>query len=181
MGGDQSFANGKVFWNPASDAYYVLRNDNMRWQYYRAYRRYTLEEGQFNVSGSIKLQGRSDHRGVMLSSADGPRTVTDESGSFGLNYEGQTTLEIRHAGYLDVVATIKAVPDAQLNLGEISLFGGDVNGDSRIDILDISYIGYRFSSADAQADLNGDGVVDVLDLSLVGANFGKSGPVSWEY
>jgi YVTN family beta-propeller protein len=180
IGGDQAFANGTVFWNPASDAYYVLRNDTMRWQYYRAHRRYDAQDIEPNVTGQVKLQGRSQHGGVMLLGDAGMRIASQENGQFGLHYAGQTTLRIHHPGYLDVQATIKADPDVYLDIGEIELLGGDVNGDNRIDILDISYVGYRFSTADAQADLNEDGVIDILDLSLVGANFGQIGPVLWQ-
>jgi hypothetical protein len=180
MGGHQSFANGRVFWNPASDAYYVLRLDNHRWQYYRAHRRYTLIEIEPNVVGVIKLQGRSDHRGAILFSPDGPHTVTDERGVFGLSYEGQTTLQIHRAGYLDAEVTVRADLDAHSDMGTLTLISGDVNGDNEINILDLSYVGAKFSGTDAKADLNGDGVVDILDLTLVGANFGKSGPVPWQ-
>jgi hypothetical protein len=179
LGGDQSFANGTVFWNPASDAYYVLRNDTMRWQYYRAHRRYDAEGIEPNVTGQLRLQGRSQHGGVILLGEAGMRTASMENGRFELSYAGQTTLRIHHPGYLDVQATIKADSDLHLDLGEIELLGGDVNGDQRIDILDIAYIGYHFSSADAQADLNGDGAVDIFDIALAGANFGQTGPVSW--
>ena len=51
---------------------------------------------------------------------------------------------------------------------------------SRIDILDLSYVGYHFGSDEPAADLNGDGRVDILDLSMVGANFGQTGPILWE-
>ena len=180
MGGDQAFANGRVFSNPASDAYYVLRNDTMRWQYYRAHRRYDAQDIEPNVTGQVRLQGRSQHGGVILLGDAGVRTASQENGQFGLHYAGQTTLRIHHPGYLDVQATIKADPNVYLDIGEVELLGGDVNGDNRVDILDIAYVGYRFSTADARADLNQDGVIDILDLSLVGANFGQLGPVLWQ-
>ena len=52
--------------------------------------------------------------------------------------------------------------------------------DNRIDILDLSYVGYRFAGSDARADLNDDGIVDILDLSMVGTNFGRIGPELWQ-
>jgi YVTN family beta-propeller protein len=179
IGGDQRFANGQVFWNPAADAYYVLRNDDHTWRYYRAHRRYDTGEIEPNITGRISLQGRANNQGAILTSTTGPHTTTDENGGFGLYYEGQMDLYIRHPGYLDVLTTIKGTPGAGLNVGKIQMLGGDVNGDNRIDILDISFVGYRFASTDARADLNDDGVVDILDLSMVGANFGQAGPVRW--
>jgi hypothetical protein len=167
-----------VFWNPASDAYYVLRTDNGRWQWYRAHRRYE-EQLAPNVTGRVRLQGRAEGRGAVLTSPAGPHTASGENGAFGLHYEGQLELTIRHPGYLDVVAVVKAGA-AALDMGEIVLLGGDMNGDNRVDILDVSYIGSRFGTADARADVNGDGTVDILDLSVVGANFGRTGPIRWE-
>ncbi len=179
IGGDQAFENGRVFWNPASDAYYVLRTDNHRWQYYRAHRRYERELAP-NVIGHVNLQGRKGAGGVVLLGEGGMRVAADEQGRFGFYYVGRTTVRIHKPGYLDVIATIKASPDARLDIGEITLPGGDVNGDGRIDILDMSYVGYHFGDADSGADLNGDGRVDILDLSLVGANFGRTGPIYWQ-
>jgi hypothetical protein len=177
MGGHQVFANGRIFWNPSSDAYYVLRLDNHRWQYYRAHRRYTLPEVQANIVGRVRLQGRTDHQGVVLTNPDGPYTASDENGSFELSYEGTVTLQVYHPGYLDAVAPITAHLDAFSDMGEIVLIGGDINDDNQIDILDLSFVGAQFGTENAKADLNGDGAVDILDLTMVGANFGKSGPI----
>ena len=66
-----------------------------------------------------------------------------------------------------------------IDLGEVTLYGGDATGDNRIDIRDLSYVAWHFDSGDAKADLNGDGQVDILDLSLVAGNFGRVGPTVW--
>jgi YVTN family beta-propeller protein len=179
-GGDQAFENGRVFWNPASDSYVVLRNDNHRWQYYRAHRRYSTAPAEPNVTGTVVLQGRTDHRGTVVSIANGPYLATDITGRFGFRAEGLVTLRVGHPGYLDAMATVKASTDGRLDMPEIVLSGGDINGDNQIDILDLSYVGYRFAGDDLLADLNRDGVVDILDLSLVGANFGQAGPAIWQ-
>jgi hypothetical protein len=180
VGGDQAFTNGSVFWNPASDAYYVLYSDTHRWQWYRAHRHHEAQAIAPNVSGRIALQGRADHRGIVLNSPAGPHTTTDENGHFGLHYEGQMQLIIHHPGYLDVIATVKVGAGTHLDMNEFVMPGGDVNGDNRIDILDLSYVGYKFGTADTAADLNGDGSVDIFDLSLAGANFGRVGPLYWD-
>jgi len=110
-----------------------------------------------NIIGRITLQGRTDHQGTILTSAMGPHTTTDQTGHFGLYYEGEIDLYIRHPGYLDAITTVNAVAGTELDVGEIVLLGGDVNGDNIIDILDFAYIGYRFGTTDARADLNSDG------------------------
>ncbi len=179
QGADQAFENGAVLWSPASDSYMVLYGDG-RWQYYRAHRRYPVDVGEPNITGRVVMQGRIDHRGVILSIDGGPYMATDPQGRFGFSAARQLTVHFDHPGYLGAVATIKAVPGVSADLGEIALIGGDVTGDRRVDILDISYVAYRFAGSDATADLTGDGVVDILDLSMVGANFGQTGPVHWQ-
>ncbi|MBN1937520.1 MAG: hypothetical protein JW934_22875 [Anaerolineae bacterium] len=178
VGGHQTFVNGMVWWNPASDAYYVLRNDNLAWRYFRAHRRYEAEI-EPNVVGQVQLQGRTDHRGIQLTSISGPHTATNEQGQFGLHLLGQVDLNLHYSGYLDMVVTVKGDGNALFDAGAIQMVGGDVNGDNRIDILDLSFIGYNFGSQTLGADVNGDGRVDILDLSLVGANFGRAGPIRW--
>ncbi len=178
LGGHQSFANGMVWWNPASDAYFVLRSDTLSWRYYRAHRRYETEIAP-NVTGRVQLQGRSDHRGVQLVSESGPHTATNEQGQFGLHLLGQVDLHLRHPGYLDAIVTVKGSDSAVLDAGAIQMIAGDVNGDNRIDILDLAFIAYHFGSQTASADINGDAKIDILDLSLVGANFGRTGPIRW--
>jgi hypothetical protein len=58
----------------------------------------------------------------------------------------------------------------------VVLLGGDVNGDGRIDILDIAFVGARFGGHDPGADINDDGMVDILDLVLTAGNFGQRAP-----
>jgi Ca2+-binding EF-hand superfamily protein len=58
---------------------------------------------------------------------------------------------------------------------------GDVNGDGKVDMKDVSIIARAFGSdpSDARwdpiADLNGDLKVDMKDIAAACANFGKSG------
>lgn len=51
----------------------------------------------------------------------------------------------------------------------------DVNGDGRVNILDLTYVASHFGSDNAppEADVNGDGKVNILDLTLVAAHFGE--------
>jgi hypothetical protein len=70
--------------------------------------------------------------------------------------------------------------DAVVDLGEITLIGGDINGDNEIDVRDLSYVAWQFDESDPKADINGDGVVDIFDLSLIAGNFGRKGPIEWK-
>ncbi len=51
----------------------------------------------------------------------------------------------------------------------------DVNGDGRVNILDLTFVASHFGSDNAppEADVNGDGKVNILDLTLVAAHFGE--------
>lgn len=55
---------------------------------------------------------------------------------------------------------------------------GDINGDGKVDILDLSTLLSNYKTTNATSDLNGDGIVNIYDLSLLLANYGKnvSGP-----
>ncbi|MXY27385.1 hypothetical protein F4Y59_04370 [Candidatus Poribacteria bacterium] len=46
----------------------------------------------------------------------------------------------------------------------------DVNADGVVNILDLTLVGSRFGSTDAEADVNGDGTVNILDVILVAQN-----------
>lgn len=54
---------------------------------------------------------------------------------------------------------------------------GDVNGDGRVDTLDLDVFGANFGSERAtrlEGDLTGDGRVDLLDLDILGDNFASA-------
>ena len=49
----------------------------------------------------------------------------------------------------------------------------DVNGDGKVNILDLVFVANAFDEYGAKADVNGDGVVSILDLVLVASAFGN--------
>lgn len=133
------------------------------------------------VSGNVKLQGRSNHQGVLITDALGQQTQTDLTGEF--NFFGGASLVAKQAGYLTAVAEIKASsnPNGPVNVGSITLLAGDVTGDNVINIFDLSYMANRFKSDDTSADLNGDGVVNIFDMVLASGNWQKQGPLTgWQ-
>ena len=80
------------------------------------------------------------------------------------------------------------------NIGTSKLYGGDVNGDGVVNILDISLItnstnwgttGHAIGSAggvcgaDDAIDINDDGVVNISDLAIAAGNFGRVAPTTW--
>ena len=50
----------------------------------------------------------------------------------------------------------------------------DVNGDGRVNVLDLTRVATRLGRRDASADTNGDGLVNVLDLVLVAQHLGET-------
>jgi len=141
------------------------------------------------IQGRVQLQGRESAGGVTisssLSSARFDRERTDESGRFAIatsHGEGFYTIIAAAPGYLSAESDrpVKMTVDSVVDIGQITLLGGDVNGDNRIDIRDVAYVAYHFQDDDAKADLNRDGEVDILDLTLAAGNFGRLGPTIWQ-
>ena len=60
------------------------------------------------------------------------------------------------------------VPDIRTHPHEIVVSPSrDLNGDGRVDILDLMLVSRYFGQYHSQADVNGDGMVDILDLTAV--------------
>ena len=57
---------------------------------------------------------------------------------------------------------------------------GDVNGDGKVDVTDLSIVSFAYGSFEGdpdytpEADLNKDGVVDMRDLAKVARNLGNT-------
>lgn len=49
----------------------------------------------------------------------------------------------------------------------------DVNGDGRVNILDLTAVGGLYGQPDGPADVNGNGTVDIFDLTAVGGAYGS--------
>jgi hypothetical protein len=157
-----------------------------------------------DLQGTILLQGRSDHSDtyvfatidpcshtVSVASMDIPipnlpSDVTDASGYFGIDLypdhtgrEDYKCLQAFHHGYLVGQATLpqpQPLTPPPLDLGTITLLGGDPTEDDCIDIFDLALIAARYGGSDATADINGDGVVDIYDLVIAAGNYDTCGP-----
>jgi hypothetical protein len=140
------------------------------------------------IVGVVQLQGRADHGGVSvgssLAAAETDRTSTDASGGFRIvtsHGEGFYTLTAAMPGYLSAESAkpVKVTVGSVVDVGTVTLYGGDATGDDVVDIRDLSYVAYHFEVYAVAADINGDGAVDILDLSLIAGNFGRQGPSPW--
>lgn len=134
------------------------------------------------ITGQARLQGRTSHAGVLVSTDGGPPTQTGSNGVFSV--AGGSDVRLQFPGYLSARAALPAEPAAaggSIRLGTITLLAGDTNGDDVIDILDLAYLASHYRSTDATADLNGDGRVDILDLALAAGNYSRQGPLTeWQ-
>jgi len=140
------------------------------------------------IRGRVKLQGRAEHGNTLVSCSLAAtrvdRSYTSLDGSFVITVshgEGFYTLSASAPGYLTAEGSrpIKLTVGSEINLGEVTLLGGDVNRDNKVDIRDLSYVAYHLGGSDVQSDVNGDGQVDILDLTLIAGNFGTVGPTTW--
>ncbi len=120
---------------------------------------------------------------------------------------GTYTVRASYPGYLQAQKANVSVSGGLVSLGTTKLYGGDVNGDNNINILDIvTIIGSLGSTGvpvgssvaactmdgypgnpppppamppDSAVDINDDGVVNISDLAITAGNFGKTGPTIW--
>ena len=141
-----------------------------------------------SIQGQVSLQGRETFEGISVSgSLSGTRfdrESTDAEGVFVLTTshgEGFYTVLVSKPGYLSAQSDrpVQVTVDSVVDIGTVTLLGGDVNGDDQVDIRDLSYVAWHFDEYDEKADINQDGQVDILDLTLTAGNFGKVGPTVW--
>jgi len=145
--------------------------------------------GPGTVSGVVQLPGRQvlvagesrpRYGGVVVTVA-GIQATTNDAGEFVVSGVPVGTFPIvaRVAGYLASVGqvTISSVnPNAVSNM---LLLSGDINGDGRIDILDVVIVSQALGNAvgdprfDARADVNADGKIDIIDLVATTRNIGR--------
>jgi hypothetical protein len=122
---------------------------------------------------------------------------TDASGNFKLTDvpSGAHTLHAEYSGYLaaEKTITISAGGPPSINVGTVTLLGGDVNTDSKINILDIGKIISLFGKTglpvrsdspdctdpDEPSDINDDGSINISDLAITAGNWGRIGPTIW--
>lgn len=130
------------------------------------------------VSGSVNLQGRTNHSGVTVIGSSGEQVETAADGTFTVN--GGEPVILSKAGFLRAKVEVGTAAQAAggdlsaTSVGQVTLIAGDINQDGTINILDLAYIAQKYQTQDALADLNGDGEADIFDLSMAAGNYGQS-------
>ncbi len=136
------------------------------------------------ITGTARLQGRTVHSGILVS-AGGRTGVTAADGKFTIGGLGAGSYLVRASapGYLYAdKAGVAVVNGAVTGLAPVQLFGGDCDGNCKVDLFDLVLVAINYGSqppSDARADANGNGKVDIFDLVLVGTNMDKLCGTSW--
>ncbi len=84
--------------------------------------------------------------------------------------------------YLRIGKVVNVTKAGQvIDLGSLTLPGGDTDNNGDISVADASLIGANFdvpvNPAPVSADVNGDGVINIRDLAIIGGNFGLKSPI----
>jgi len=145
----------------------------------------TVPASTGRVHGVVRLDGRTDHSGSVVSIA-GRYAVTDSGGQYTTEDvpAGVWSAVASHQGFLSALRSSVVVLYGQdVFLPDVTLQSGDANGDCAIDIFDLVIIASAYDPSgpvsDPRADINNDGVVDLFDLVLVASNYGMSCPQNW--
>lgn len=134
------------------------------------------------VSGTVSLQGRTDHSGatVTLTGDGGTFTGnTDSTGAYSLDgvAPGSYKLTITMPGYLSYTKTTLTVGDT-MTVETKNLLGGDIDANTQVTITDLNSVLSNYMAGGANsADINGDTQVTVTDLSIVLSNYMVSATV----
>lgn len=138
-----------------------------------------LRQGTRTDNANTEVTAYSSSGGVVAT------TTTLADGSFTLSVPrgGTYLVQATYNGYLKAQRSSVYVVGATVNIGDVTLRGGDVNGDNNINILDIVTIISRYGTsgwpATDPADVNDDGTINIYDLTITSGNFGRYGPVAW--
>jgi hypothetical protein len=144
----------------------------------------TTEPQTGSIHGRLRLQGRTQHEGALVSVVGRFSTTTAADGSFSLDGlpTGSYTVRVEMPGYLEAAREgIDVTAGTVADLPDLTLRGGDANGDCRVNLLDLVTVAANLGSpaGDERADINADGVADLRDLVLVSINLARSCPSPW--
>jgi hypothetical protein len=118
---------------------------------------FTCEVDKFFIEGSVKLQGWPDSSGVVVSLIDqttgNPDLVTvGTDGAF--QFQGKVNqlydVVAEYDRYLSPLETgvTSSIVGATVDIGPVTMPAGDLNGDGRINILDIAMLAGNFGEKD---------------------------------
>jgi len=126
----------------------------------------TAAQSSLSPSESILLSAKLSYAltGTSQTAGSYPRNYTDAASAIAWTQPSYLGARASSTGSAFFIAYPKVV--------------GDVNGDGRVNIFDLTAVGGAFGSRtgeapwNAAADLNNDGVINIFDLTIVGTYFG---------
>lgn len=151
-----------------------------------------------SVSGTVKSYNPNNATTIQLMqggtkmyqttiAADSGSGQKEQSFSFASVAAGKYDLVVVKPGHLSYTVKDVVVGDTALDLTEladkpyqtITLLAGDVNGDGKINLTDLSIFKNNFGKTGSAvtnllADITGDGKINLLDLGVFKNNFGKT-------
>ena len=147
----------------------------------------SLETPKAKISGMAMLSSGTNPTKVSAALLDASNKIITSAalnadGTYALEAQAGTyTLRLSAPGYLAAQKPVTLVAGTPLLIAEITLLAGDINGDNKIDSLDLFSFGaaYEISPTMPAADLNGDGAVNLFDLTLLAKNWRKSDYAGW--
>lgn len=136
-----------------------------------------LAAPNLTLTGKIELEGRSDSSSAIIS-AGTYQLQPNPDGTFEMNLEVSDSylMLIDAPGYLSAKAEDAVQGVYTIDMGQITLLGGDATDDDVVDILDLAFIASFYNTENRQADINGDDQVNLIDLVMAATNYRRRGP-----
>ena len=126
----------------------------------------------YTVSGTVTSDSAKEASVTLTSTADAAKTftVTTVSGSYTVSVPADTyKFVVTKAAHLSYTKNELAVADNVTK--DVTLKGGDVNGDNSITYLDLGSLLNSYNTETESEDITGDGTVDYLDLGKLLNNY----------
>jgi len=138
------------------------------------------------LTGQVILERRASNAGATICAGD-LCTITGGDGFYYLAdpRPSPKPVEIKRESYLRTWREVD-VPVGPLELPEVTLLAGDVNGDDHIEQFDAMSLGFAWNGTpmdmhwDGRADITDDGNVNILDMVGVQFNWDERAPGPWE-
>jgi hypothetical protein len=141
------------------------------------------------ISGKMFYQNYPDNSNITVQLVTDKGTVlatvtTGANGAYTFNNVPVGTLGVSAIGnlYLRIGKVVTVTTAGQIiDLGTLTLPGGDTDNNGDVNLTDASLIGANFDNkvnpAPVAADVNGDGFINIRDLAIIGGNFGLKSPI----
>jgi hypothetical protein len=144
------------------------------------------------VNGLVTLQGiLAPRAGVPVTLTSGTvvlDTLSTALSDINYGFTGVETLTYtfttNQPRYLNLTADSGKtfLVNRDLTLTPLRLYGGDVDGDNVIGLLDASNFGSDWGSTlDPESNINFDGIVNIQDLALIGGNYGLTSATAYNW